>query len=137
MTGTEVAMECGVVLLGAWNVYIHLLLDPLRKDNESLKTSLEKTEKTAVNGMNDLKAEFGSRIAGIHSDYKMSQERYDSRVSILERSYLSRAEHSEFRAEIVRALGEVGEKVSRSVENLSSKVDHFSERLVKVEARGE
>lgn len=135
MTGIETALGVGGAALSIWNVYIHLLLRPLEKDNATLKESLTKAESGIITRVNEVKEEFGSRIAGIHADYKQAHVQYEARISVLERSYLSRAEHAEFRSELMRAVSEVGDRVARSIDALGAKVDHFGERLNQVEAK--
>lgn len=65
---------------------------------------------------------------------KEDREKFDKRLSEVERSYISRAEHAEFRVEIMALVRDVGSKVENSINGLSHRIETLVERMAKVEA---
>lgn len=65
---------------------------------------------------------------------KEDRDKLDKRLSEVERSYISRAEHAEFRAEMMAAVRDIGAKIESSLNGLSHRIETLVERMAKVEA---
>ncbi len=100
-------------------------------------------------------AYFGLAMSGIRNDIKAKdeaqkeknknledringlvrgKEALESRLLTLERDTITRSELEKVQAGILTAVEQIGDRMSKNMETLSAKVDHFMERLAKVEA---
>lgn len=59
----------------------------------------------------------------------------EANSAAIEKNYLSRAEHAEYRAEMLAALKDIREAVRQSSETIRADIKEIGERVAKVEAR--
>src|SRR3990167_2178198 len=64
-----------------------------------------------------------ARASGLKTDYSTRAKDVEITIAEIEKTYISRAEHAEFRAEMMNTTREIGDKVSRSIDNLGQKVE--------------
>lgn len=67
-------------------------------------------------------------------DLKAQLEKEDRRLSDIEKSYINRVDHAEFRNEIMAAIRDIGNKIDASINGLSHRIETLVERIAKVEA---
>jgi len=116
---TLVSLVCGA--LAAW-------LRLIDKGQETRIGLLEKSvEKMGI--------EMNLRLTGQHEAHSIEEKAIEARLAIIERTYISRADHAEFRAELLAAVKEVGSAVSRSIDGLHADMMDLVKRVAAVEGR--
>ena len=76
-----------------------------------------------------IESQFKARLDS-HSSTAKELER---RVAEVERSYISRADHAEFRNELMAAVREIGSQVSKSLDGFGTRFEHLGDRIARVE----
>ncbi len=112
MTPGEILLGFATLALTVGGGYMALRLKPLEDADKAL----------------------GERLTALHDDMKDDREKFEKRISDIERSYLSRAE-------LTAAIKDVRDNFDRGVDRiemvvraLGNKVDHLADRVGKVEA---
>lgn len=83
----------------------------------------------ATNAHKELKDNLDVRIAAMKVEIKEAS----LRLALVERDYISRADHAQFRSELMAAVKEIGSQVTHSLDGFRSTVDKVIERVNDVE----
>lgn len=75
-----------------------------------------------------------ARLSSLHADIKADREKFDQRLSDIERSYLSRTELASAIRDIRDGMEKGWDRIEIVVNALGAKVDHLAERVGKVES---
>lgn len=73
------------------------------------------------------------RISSFHDDVKEEREKFERRLSDVERSYLSRADLTSAVRDMRESTDKGIDRIEQIIRALGAKVDHLAERVVKVE----
>lgn len=127
MSNLEIILSLVSLAATAVGIYVGLKVAPLEKQ-------IEQERKDRADEMGALRASFDERIKALRDDHKEKVKDLERRMNDIEKSALSRAEHAEFRAEVMAAVKEVGHLVNDSINGLSMRMERLVERVAKVEA---
>ena len=116
---TVVSLVCGA--LAAW----------LRLIDKGQETRIGLLEKS----LERLGIETNLRLTGQHEAHSMEEKSIESRLAVVERTYISRSDHAEFRAELLAAVKEVGATVAHAIEGLREDTMELVRRVAAVEGR--
>lgn len=88
--------------------------DGAAADTKAAKESLQRDVDAAHDALRDLKDEHVKRLDA----HAAARAALEDRLRIVEREYVTRADHAQFRAELVAALDKVGDRVAGSMDKL-------------------
>lgn len=116
---TLVSLICGA--LAAW----------LRHIDKGQETRIGLLEKA----IEKLGIETNLRLTSQHGAHSIEQKAIEARLALIERTYISRSDHAEFRAELLAAVKEVGTTVAHSIDGLRADMMDLVKRVAAVEGR--
>jgi len=84
--------------------------------------------------LDEAKKNFNERMAGLKSSENSDVKELEVRLAKVEREYISRGDHAEFRAELLEAVKEIRSELRIGFDGMGARVEKLVERIVKVEA---
>lgn len=128
MTKIEIALSAATTIIGIlWTVLTFAARTSLRRLDEK-----DTANEVAIT---TFKAEINDRLTALHGDVKSDREKFDRRLSDIERAYISRSELMATIRDIRDGFDRGVERIEASFKQLNENVNHLLDRVAKVEAR--
>lgn len=70
-----------------------------------------------------------TRLNALHDDQKALNKEFDGRLARIEREYVSRADHAEYRAELLKTMHDIGDGIKASLDGLGARFEKQADAL--------
>lgn len=107
---------------------------PLREKIKAMEDAEEKKERAAKEAREKWETAISDRIRALHDDHAGKIHDLEIKNAEIEKTYLSRAEHLQYRAEIMAAVEKINATVLASCAAIREDIHELGERVARVEA---